>query len=623
MKQTLSRIVTIVTPGIKNAAITPFANLLATFALFSLLSGCAHLRPSTPHTPDDIQQAHEATKFVLEAEKAMDGGGMAPTADKLPSVALTDELLYKILTSEIAYQRGNWQAAYITILSVAQQTRDPRLARRAAEMALSAKQAVESLSAIRLWRELAPESNEANQYYLGFMIMNNNLAEVQRVISEKLQKSPPQQYGSAMLQAQRMLTRARDKNAAFDVLEEILSPYKSTAEAHLALAQAAYHNSNNERAVSEAKLALKIKPDSQLAILTVAQASKKADAVKELSVFLNANPQSREVRLAYASILIDLKLLDKATLEFEHLLRDKPDDAPTIYTLGALAMESRQFAVAEKYFLSFLARLEATPAEERDPTSALINLAQIALEKKDTQAAMGWLAKVESYEGKNPLWISVQIRRSQLLAIDGKIAEARQFLQEVKANNDTEQLQLTQAEIQLLRNTKQTKEAMALLESAVQRFPDSPDLLYDYAMLAESQKKLTEMETALKRVIELAPNSQHAYNALGYSYADRNIKLNEAQTLIEKALQLAPDDPYILDSLGWVKFRLSKMDEAEQMLRRAYQLRADVEIAIHLGEVLWSAGKKDEAQKFWGEAKLKDPENETLKNTLLRLDAKR
>ncbi|MDO8177222.1 MAG: tetratricopeptide repeat protein [Undibacterium sp.] len=618
MKNFFTRIVTIVA---KFKWISPI-RWITSASLIVILSGCANLSSIAEHTPDEMQQAHEATKNALEAEKAIEGGGMPPSEDKLPSVALTEELLYKLLTSEIAYQRGNWQAAYVTILGVAQQTRDPRLARRAAEMALSAKQPAESLSAIRLWRELAPESNEANQYYLGFMIMNNNLAEVQRVLSEKLQNSSPKQYGAVMLQAQRMLARARDKKAAFDILEEILAPYKSTAEAHLAIAQGAYGNGDNIRAIAEAKMALKIKPDSQLAILTIAQASKKSDAAKAMDAFLEANPTARDVRLAYASMLIELKHLNKAKNEFELLLRDKPNDAPTIYTLGAIAMETHQYKIAEKYFLAYLSILEENPAEERDPTAALVNLAQIALEQKNTPAAMGWLAKVESYDGKNPVWLNVQIRRAQLLAIDGKLPEARQFLRNVKTDSEPEQIQLLQAETQLLRSAKQAQEAMAVMEEAVKRFPTSPDLLYDYAMLAESQKKFAEMEATLKRVIELAPNSQHAYNALGYSYAERNIHLDEALTLIEKALQLAPDDPFILDSFGWVKFRLSKPEEAEQALRRAYQLRPDPEIAIHLGEVLWSIDQKEEARQLWRDAKTKDPENETLKKTLSRLNTR-
>jgi len=126
----------------------------------------------------------------------------------------------------------------------------------------------------------------------------------------------------------------------------------------------------------------------------------------------------------------------------------------------------------------------------------------------------------------------------------------------------------------------------------------------------------------LRKVIELAPTSQHAYNALGYSLADRNIRLDEALTLIEKANQLAPNDPFIVDSLGWVKFRMGKFDEAESLLRRAYELRPDADIAVHLGEVLWRAGHKDQAIKLWREARTKDADNAALKSTLTRLNVR-
>ncbi|WP_422939541.1 tetratricopeptide repeat protein [Undibacterium sp. TJN19] len=572
----------------------------------------------------DASHAHDAAQAALSAEKTLNGTteDAAVNEDKLPNVVLTEELFYKILTSEIAYQRGSWQAAYVTLYSVAQQTRDPRIARRAAEIALSAKQAGEALVAIRLWRELAPNSNEATQYYLGFMVMNNNLAEIQTVFTERLKSADIKQHGIIMLQAQRLLSRARDKNAAFDVLEEILSPYKNSADAHLALAQGAYTKGDNKRAVLEAQAVLAVKPDSQLAILTVAQASSQQDAAKAMNAFIAKNPTARDVRLAYASILIDLKQMDKATHEFEQLLRDKPDDSNAIYTLGVLAMERNQPQEAERYFLQYLKVLEAKPGEERDPTTALVNLSRIATDRKDYKAAQGWLEQVESFDGRNPAWFNVQMRRASLYAREGKLDEARSFLQKVKAGNEAEQTQLIQTEAQLLKDGGLPDQAKTVLQEGIQQQPNNPDLLYDFAMLAEAQKDVTGMEASLRKVIELAPNSQHAYNALGYSFADRNVHLDEANTLIEKANQIAPDDPFILDSLGWVKFRLSKYDEAEQALRRAYQLRPDAEIAVHLGEVLWTVGQKDDAKKVWRDALAKDPGNLTLKATLERLKVK-
>ncbi|MFZ6759838.1 tetratricopeptide repeat protein [Undibacterium sp. Ji50W] len=590
----------------------------------ALVTGCASTGLQGTDSASDANHANDAAQAALSAEKTLNGvtADVSLPEDKLPEVTLSEELFYKIITAEIAYQRGSWQGAYVTLYSVAQQTRDPRIARRAAEIALSVKQAGEALAAIRLWRELAPNSNEATQYYLGFMVMNNNLAEIQSVFTEKLKTADPKQHAILMLQAQRLLSRARDKNAAFDVLEEILSPYKDSPDAHLALAQGAYTKGDNKRAVSEAQAVLNTKTDSQLAILTVAQASSQQDAAKAMAAFLQKNPTARDVRLAYASILIDLKQLDKATREFEQIARDRPDDNNATYTLGVLAMERNQPAEAEKYFVQYLKTLEARPGEERDPTNALVNLARIAGERKDYKAAQDWLSQVESFEGRNTAWFNVQMRRAFLYAKEGKLDEARQFVHSVKASNEAEQTQLVQTEAQLLRDAGQPDQARAILQEGIQQQPNNPDLLYDFAMLAEAQKDINGMETSLRKVIELAPNSQHAYNALGYSLADRNIRLDEASTLIEKANQLAPDDPFILDSLGWVKFRLTKYEEAEQALRRAYELRPDAEIAVHLGELLWTMGQKDNAKKIWRDAQQKDPDNQTLKSTLDRLKVK-
>jgi Flp pilus assembly protein TadD len=157
------------------------------------------------------------------------------------------------------------------------------------------------------------------------------------------------------------------------------------------------------------------------------------------------------------------------------------------------------------------------------------------------------------------------------------------------------------------------------MQAGVAKFPTNPDLLYDFALLAEKTGRLDVMEKSLREVMVQAPDNHHAYNALGYSLAERNVRLPEALELIGKALKIAPDDPFIMDSMGWVQYRLGNLDEAEKQLRAAHALRSDPEIAVHLGEVLWHKGKKADALKLWREARAKDPKNDTLKNTLARL----
>lgn len=545
-------------------------------------------------------------------------GSVAP--DSSPS-QLSEEILYKYLSAEIAEQRGNWRSAYVTMLSIAQQTRDPRVARRAMEVAISAKQSGEALAAIRLWRDLAPHSEEAMQYHLGLIVLSDNLAEAQPILAQHLKETQPQLLGPTLLQIQRLLTRAKDKKAAFALLENLAAPYKTVPESHLALAQAAFLQGDAQRAKAEVQKALALAPSSELAALTLAQVTvDKQEAAKALSGFLAGYPDSREVRLAYARILIELKQYEQARAEFKTLLTSKPDDLTALYALGLLGAQSDNLDEAEIYLKQYLAALDAQPDEDRDPSQALLLLAQIAEERDDTQEALQWLEQVEPDSPQ--AYLSALIKRAQLIAKGGNTAAARKLLREHPAEGEAERTQMIAAEAQLLQSLSQTAEAMSVMESGLKRFPDNTDLLYEYAMLAEKMGKLDTMESSLRKLIKLAPNNQHAYNALGYSLADRNIRLQEAFELISKALTLAPEDPFIMDSMGWVQFRLGRLKEAEALLRRAYELRPDAEIAAHLGEVLWTKGQKEDAKNLWREANSKDPKNDTLKSTLARLQVR-
>lgn len=138
-------------------------------------------------------------------------------------------------------------------------------------------------------------------------------------------------------------------------------------------------------------------------------------------------------------------------------------------------------------------------------------------------------------------------------------------------------------------------------------------------MMSEKLNRMEEMERLLRKVIELKPEHHHAYNALGYSLAERNLRLPEAKSLIQKALELVPGEPFITDSLGWVEFRMGNREEALRLLRMAYAARPDTEIGAHLGEVLWVTGQHEEARRVLREAQNRDANNDVLRDTLARL----
>ena len=589
----------------KNAAaiVTPprkLFRLLALLAAAAVLPGCAILAGPAPNAAP------------------ADGGAAAPARAQ---GALTSDLMYKLMRAELEFQNGNWHDPYMSMMALARQTGDARLAQRASEMARAAKQQAEALAAVRLWRELDPSSEDASQYYLGFAVMADNLEEAEQLLRTRLSQAAPPQRAVIMFHAQQYLSLAKDKERANAVLNRLLEPYANTVEAQVVLAQNALGQGAREQAAVHARAALRIQPGSEMALLTTAQLTTDLKDLRVLyEAFLGINPKGRQVRTAYARLLMAQKEPEAARQQFLALLEDDPDDVASLYMLGLLAKQNGERADAERYFVKFIDVIEKDPDEERDPSRVLILLAQLAEERGDLKAAQTWLEQVNEADGS--LFLASQLKRAQLISKAGDLQAARALLATINATDDDAQAQVILAEGQLLRNAGNYKESFAILEAGVQRFARNADLLYDYALVAEKLGRFEVMESTLRALINTSPENAQAYNALGYSLADRNVRLEEARDLIAKAHQLAPEDPFIMDSLGWVYYRLGNLDKAEEHLRRAYGLRNDVEIAVHLAEVLWKKGEKNDAHKLLREARAKDPKNDTLKDTLARLHLK-
>jgi tetratricopeptide (TPR) repeat protein len=203
-----------------------------------------------------------------------------------------------------------------------------------------------------------------------------------------------------------------------------------------------------------------------------------------------------------------------------------------------------------------------------------------------------------------------------MLSKNGRMNEALQHLEHLPVTNDQQRTQLIVAEAQLLREAGDYQKAFRLLSSGLDKYPDSPDLLYDRALAAEKIGKTDLMERDLRKLIKLKPDHAHAYNALGYGLAEHTSRLREALELIEKAVALSPNDPYIMDSLGWVHYRLGNLNQGLSYLKQAFGMNQDPEIAAHLGEVLWVQGTKDEAREIWQSALKNHPDNEVLLSTM-------
>jgi tetratricopeptide (TPR) repeat protein len=537
----------------------------------------------------------------------------------LPGVELTADIVFQLLASEIAAQRGQIGSATATYLSLARKTRDPRLAQRATEFALTERSIDRALQSARLWRELAPASPVASQALETLLTSTGRLTEARPLISARLARARGSgDLPEAYAQLQRALARSPDKTAALALLDELAAADAQLPEARLALAGLAQAAGLADRAAREAGRAHALRPDDERLALTAARllqetTGNSAASLRLLAGFLERQPASLEGRFQYARLLAAAGRADEARRELETALRQSPDNPAILFSLAQFAQQARQPEVAAGH----LRRLVAQPGvPESDKAGAYAFLAEVAEERKQLDEAIDWLGRITEGEAA---WQAL-LRRALLTARVGRVDAALALLAAANPVSPRARAQQVATQAQVLREAGRGAEAFAALDQALGAQPDNPDLLYDHAMAAERLDRIDVMEASLRKLISARPDHAHAHNALGYSLADRGLRLEEAQALIERALQLLPDDPHILDSMGWVLFRRGQTERAAEYLRRAYALSPEAEIAAHLGEVLWKLGRADEARALWGEARRREPDNATLKDTLARLN---
>ena len=589
-------------------------------ALFAALaSGCAMQAPAPSSTADAAPPAAPAERPGRTPVARTDPAPQSDVDGALPMVDLSPQLLFQLLAADLAAQRGDVGSAWSTYMSVARQTRDPRIARRAAEVAIGARALDEAVQSAQLWRELAPDSRAAAAMVETLWLSAGRLKDAEPVLAERLARARAEgTLPAAYTQLQRALQRVQDRAGAWQMIQRLSAPDLNVAAARLARAQFAAAADDTPAAALEAREAMRLAPDDEDAVVAAARATHalpegKADALGMLEKFLQRFPMSLEARYTYARLLLADGRLDEARAQFERALAQNPGSPAVLFSLAQLAYQGKQPAEAEKYLQRYLELPRSVP---RDNAPALLFLAQIAEEGGRLPQAIDWLSKVPRGEE----FAAATVRRALLMGKTGQVEAAREVLQEAPVTSTRERVLMLSAESQLLREARRNQDAFDVLANGLERMPDNPELLYDHAMAAERIDKLALMEASLRRLIELRPEHAHAYNALGYTFADRNMRLDEARTLIEKAVQLAPDDAHILDSLGWVLFRQKEYPRALEVLRKAYSMRAEADIAAHLGEVLWAMGRTDEARTLWREARGREPENTTLRETLARLN---
>jgi len=528
------------------------------------------------------------------------------------------EFVFKYLAAEVAGQRGELGLSTKLFFDLAKSSRDVRLAERAAKVAMYSKNAQVALETAKLWLELDANSTEAQQSATQLYVINGDLNAAKPLLQKLLEKEDTRATGFLYLNS--LLSHQANKTNVLQLVQDLAAPYPQLAEAHFTIGQAAFQANNLQLALSETIRANQLRPNWEIAAIQQADilfSTSPDQAISFYRSFLNDTADANDARLNLARMLIKQSRFNEAKPELLKLSKLANSNPEILVVVGLLSIQSNEFSDAEKYFLQAL----NSNIKNKDPI--YLYLGQIAEKNNNDAEAVNWYSKVQQPGEKASSqqadhYLDAKLSMANVMSRTQGADAAIQMLDDLENLSDAQLAQVITAQANLLAQAKRFQESYELLGKAVANMPNSNELIYDYAMAAERVQQFTVLETQLRKLIKIKPDFAQAYNALGYSFTERNIKLEEANKLIAKALELSPNDHYIMDSMGWVQYRLGNLDKAFECLNKAYNLQNDAEIAAHLGEVLWKQGKQDEASKIWADTLKVSPDNDLLLKTIKR-----
>ena len=546
---------------------------------------------------------------VKEAEPV---ASEAPAPYNLPDVNLTQDILFRILSAEIAGQRGFYDVAVKNYMRVATQTRDPRVAEHATRIAVMSRDDLTALEAANLWVELASDNIDARQFLAVLLLRNkrlNDAVEQFEVFLGQSTDKPDQGYLSVV----QMLARERDKEGAMAVMDQLMAKRQENAFAQFAMAHFALRKGQLSKAEEAVNKALLLQPDWSEAVVLKSRVlqvlGNSARATDYLASVLKGGKLAKDVavRMTYARLLMDAKELDQALDQFELLAKQEPKDADILYTCGMVSVQLQRWSKAEGY-------LKRLIDLDRRVFEASYYLGQIAEFNQKPQQAVEWYSRITS----GNYYLNAQMHIAKIFAQQGDINKAREHLNSVQVYDNDDRVQLILLEADILGESGAHQESFDLLSEALLAMPEERELLYARALMAEKLDFVEIAEDDLRKILKMDPDNVQALNALGYTLADRTDRFNEALVMVRRALELEPQDPAIMDSMGWVQFRLGNFQDSVKYLRKALELHDDAEIAAHLGEVLWVMGNREDAITVWQTGLKSSPKSAVLLDIMKR-----
>ena len=554
--------------------------LLPVLALI-LLNSCA----DSPAKPSDSKESVAPVKALEVKEKVK---------QKVQKSSIDPEILYTLLTAELAGQRGQYDIALDGYMEVAKRTQDPKFSERAVMIAMYVKNSNKTKEALNLWLRQDPKNLSARKIAALLALRTGNKSEATEHLNAMIVFDSAG-FESALLELTDVIEKEGRVDIIGDVLDDLSKQHKDKAEIYFIQSLLALQKKDKNLAETKIQQALRLKPDWEKALILQAQIAVFSGDLDKAKLLLSdasdKYPENSKINRMFAQILIKTGGYKEAIEVYQKIILIDPKDVESQFAEGLVYLQLDQDQQAQDIFKKMLDQPDWR-------YQACFYLGKIEEKQGHLKKALSWFDQVID----GPFVFDASVSAISLLQKERRLEEANSRLSLLQIKFPKQKLRLVLVQADLYNQQKKYEEALAILTNGLIDFPDQKELLYTRALIAERINKFDMAEIDLKKILEIDPNNVEALNALGYTLLNNPSRYAEAEKFLGKALALEPNEAVIIDSYGWLQFKLGNFEVALKYLQQAYEKQPENEIAAHLAEVLWVLDRKDEAKKIFNKA---------------------
>jgi predicted Zn-dependent protease len=546
----------------------------------------------------------------LSAASALAAPATTPVAPA-PGKAKVAETapLTPVMAGEFALQAGKLGDAARWYLEAAEAgTDDAGLAERATRIAMLANDDTRAARALALWEKRAPRTLAMRSAAAALDMRQADVKAARTELGVMLKDPDPRGWKFAIAA---LIGGGRDPAIPAQVLGGLVddNAIPDQLEVWQELGRLAMRMDRPDLAKRMVDEVVKRFPNEpRVALLNASQLAQAGKEDEARALLVGVEPKSRQDPELRNALAIAYDSMGDAR-SAARVLAVGPQDVQT-WGMRASLLAKQKDDVALLALYTELSKQAAKP----DPAQRLL-LGKIAEYLKRPAEAVDWYHSVPGGEELDEARLRAANAQYDAGRPDKAFAEVHAIQSDASVDDEARRdAYLLEAELR--QRGDDLPGELDALARGLAAYPDESALLYARALAWERRDDVPRAEADLRKILVTEPENVAALNALGYTLADRTQRYQEALELIDRARVAEPDNAAIVDSYGWVLYRLGRNEEALVQLRRAWTLAKDAEIAAHVGEVLWVLGRKDEARRFFDEARKLDPDNRALQRVI-------